>query len=50
MILLKFKYDYVFGPCLRVCAQVEVAGSVMRICIPRLSVWQYHPFSAFYDP
>jgi hypothetical protein len=29
---------------------VEVAGSIVRICMPMISKHQYHPFSAMYDP
>ena len=31
-------------------APVELAGSIVRICIPKFSASQYHPFTAFYDP
>ena len=29
---------------------VEVAGSIVRVCMPGLSKLQWHPFSAMYDP
>lgn len=29
--------------------KVELAGSIVRVCLPKFSNWQYHPFSAFYD-
>lgn len=31
-------------------ANVEVASAIVHICVPKLAVSQYHPFSCFYDP
>jgi hypothetical protein len=31
-------------------APVELAGSIVRICLPKFSTSEWHPFSAFYDP
>lgn len=31
-------------------ANVEVASAIVHICVPKLAVSQYHPFSCFYGP
>ena len=44
--MIRFPYRRKHG----VAPDVEVAGSIVRISVPTLSVSQYHPFSAMYDP
>jgi len=32
-----------------IAPKVELAGSIVRVCLPTFSDYEYHPFSAFYD-
>lgn len=44
--LIRFRW---FKPNRKV-PNVELAGSIVRVCLPSFSNWEYHPFSVFYDP